>query len=118
MTSAVSGKTDILVAGPGAGSKVDDAISKGVEIWDEARFAECVGVGSSAPAPAPAKKGKKAAVAEEEEEEAPPKKKAAASSASTDGLLSGKIIVFTGTLKMKRAEATNAAKAAGATGFT
>ena len=34
----VSGTTDILVAGPGSGSKVSAAQAKGVDVWDEATF--------------------------------------------------------------------------------
>ena len=37
-TSSVSGQTDFVVAGPGAGSKLDDAKDEGVTIWDEEQF--------------------------------------------------------------------------------
>ena len=40
VTTSVSGKTDILVAGDKAGSKYNKALSLGVEIWDEATFIE------------------------------------------------------------------------------
>ena len=65
--SAVSGATNILVAGPGAGKKVEDAEAKGVEVWTEAQFIAAInGAGvatasssSSAPAPAAGKAASK-----------------------------------------------------------
>ena len=41
-TAAISGTTDILVAGPGAGGKIEEARSRGVEIWDEEQFQEAL----------------------------------------------------------------------------
>ena len=38
VTAEVSGATNVLVAGPGAGSKVYHAQAQGVEIWDEDEF--------------------------------------------------------------------------------
>jgi DNA ligase (NAD+) len=38
VTSSVSKKTDALIAGEDAGSKLDKARSLGVAVWDEARF--------------------------------------------------------------------------------
>jgi hypothetical protein len=38
VTTAVSGNTDILVAGSGAGQKIADASAKGVAIWTEEEF--------------------------------------------------------------------------------
>jgi DNA ligase (NAD+) len=35
---SVTAKTTLIVAGPSAGSKVEKAKAKGVEIWDEATF--------------------------------------------------------------------------------
>ncbi len=39
-TSSVSGETDYVVAGSGAGSKLDEAEEKGVEVMDEGEFVE------------------------------------------------------------------------------
>jgi len=44
VVGAVSAGTDILVAGPGAGSKMAKAQSLGVAVWDEAKFKKAVGL--------------------------------------------------------------------------
>lgn len=43
VAGSVSSKTDLLVAGPGAGSKLKDAAKHGVEVIDEAGWFELVG---------------------------------------------------------------------------
>jgi NAD-dependent DNA ligase len=132
-----------LVAGPGAGGKVDAAKAKGVVVWTEAEFFAAIGDGgaptatsnataAAAPKAAPAPKGKgkrgKAAAEEEEEEEpevavAPAAKKGkatkaasvpAAPKASSTESLAGKVLCFTGTLFESRSICTVRAEAAGA----
>jgi len=43
VAGSVSSKTDLLVAGPGAGSKLKDAAKHGVKVIDEAGWFELVG---------------------------------------------------------------------------
>ena len=94
VTGSVSGKTDLLIAGAKAGSKLTKAESLGVEIWTEAQFAELLGE-DYAPA---------------DEDDAPDVE------LSDDAVdFSGKTVVVTGTLtKLKRAEAKALLTAAGA----
>jgi DNA ligase (NAD+) len=44
VAGSVSKKTDLLVAGPGAGSKLKDALKHGVEVIDEDQWFVRVGV--------------------------------------------------------------------------
>lgn len=73
VTTSISSKTNIVVAGSDAAEKSAEASAKGIDVWDEAKFLAAV-------KPKPAKgKGKKAALKEEEEEPekpVPPPKKA------------------------------------------
>ena len=48
VAGSVSSKTDLLVAGPGAGSKLKDAAKHGVEVIDEAGWFELVGASAGA----------------------------------------------------------------------
>ena len=45
MTGSVSSKTDIVVAGPGAGSKLEKAKGGNTLIWSENEFLKAVGAG-------------------------------------------------------------------------
>ncbi len=56
VSSSVSRKTDYVVAGPGAGSKLDDAQKHGVAVLTEQSFVEMLGAPPSAP-PSPQQSG-------------------------------------------------------------
>lgn len=70
VTGSISGKTNILVAGPGAGAKMTEASAKGVEVWSEQEFIDALAAATS---------GSKASG----------KKKAAADAAATSGSKAG-----------------------------
>ena len=42
VTGSVSKKTDIVIAGTAAGSKLTKAQDLGITVWDEARFAQAM----------------------------------------------------------------------------
>jgi len=104
VTGSVSGKTDILVAGAGAGSKKAVAEGHGVEIWSEADFMASV-KGSAKGGTEPKKKTEVPPKAVKKTKRAPPK---------TSGSIASKILCFTGTLEMKRTDAKKLAEANGA----
>ena len=61
VAGSISGKTQLVVAGTQAGSKLDDAKARGIEIWDEAKFVAICKGGKAAPAPKPAATSRKTA---------------------------------------------------------
>jgi len=132
VTASVTKKTTHLVAGPGAGGKVDEAEAKGVIVWSEDEFFALLDSGpQKAPSSASATvkgKGKrsKAAASEQEDSDvtpAPAAKKGksvkkgaepAADMSSDLTSLSGKVLCFTGSLRESRSVCTVRAEAAGA----
>eukprot|EP00756_Hemistasia_phaeocysticola_P012214 Hpha_TRINITY_DN15178_c4_g3::TRINITY_DN15178_c4_g3_i1::g.129676::m.129676/K10798/PARP; poly [ADP-ribose] polymerase len=74
VTGSISGKTDIVVAGPGAGSKLAAAEARGTEIWNEQEFLDCVAAGAGG-AKKPAAKSSRKKKEEPEEKPKPAAKK-------------------------------------------
>ena len=115
VAGSVSSKTDVLVAGEGAGSKMDTARANGVAVWTEAQFAAAVDGSSASTLTAPAKSDGKRKLSVAASEAQPAAKRAAQGVDVLTISLRGKTVVFTGTLPMKRADAIAQAQAAGAT---
>ena len=100
VSKTVTKATEILVCGADVGAtKISAAKKKGVEIWTEKDFLRIVNV---------------EAEDDEEDEEEEDEEEEETTTASASSSLAGKVVCFTGTLKMKRAEATEKALAAGA----
>ena len=120
--SAWSGQINIVIAGAAAGSKLDAAKASGVPIWDEAKFvAACSGkaAGGKPPpkaAPKPSRKTAREEDDDDDDDEPKAKKARGVAPAAAGGLaeIKGKTLVFTGALKMNRAEAKTKAESAGA----
>ncbi|KAI9350311.1 hypothetical protein BDR26DRAFT_852178 [Obelidium mucronatum] len=111
--SSYTKATTLVVAGADAGVKLDKAREEGIPIWTEQEFVDAVGGLPATPVKSPSKA--KAATPTKKAKASPSTEDAAASDAINSSALSGKNLVFTGTLTLlKRADASKKAVAAGA----
>ena len=78
VAGSVTGKVNVLVAGPGAGKKADDAAKKGIDVWTEEQFVAAIGGGGGASSSSTTTAAGKKKAAPPADEPAPKKAKAKA----------------------------------------